>query len=69
LQNFQELNLSHNRITDEGAAALAVFLSSGRSTLCQLDLSLNMIRVGTPLCIIKAGGHLSIKVGLQYFST
>jgi len=46
-QNFHVLNLSHNKITEEGAAGLAVFLSSGRSTLRNLDLSLNMIKVCT----------------------
>ena len=53
-KKIRELNLSNNKIANEGAKNLAVFVASGKSSLEDINLSLNLVEDEGAVPLLKA---------------
>ncbi|XP_023339532.1 T-complex-associated testis-expressed protein 1 isoform X2 [Eurytemora carolleeae] len=53
-KNVRTLNLSNNRLRNEGATHFAIFLSSGKSSLTSLNFNLNLIQDEGGISLLKA---------------
>ena len=53
-KKIQILNLSNNKIANEGIKNLAIFIANGKSHLQTLNLSLNLIEDDGAVTLLKA---------------
>jgi Ran GTPase-activating protein (RanGAP) involved in mRNA processing and transport len=63
-KKIQDLNLSNNKISNEGAKNLAVFIAGGKSCLKDINLSLNLIEDDGAVPLLKAVSLNRAVVGL-----